>query len=66
MSQELNEPSICYPNGDMCMNCTKLYEKCNHLSFEGMRKHKKDGNDWVVICSDYVKQERVNVNYNYQ
>jgi hypothetical protein len=48
--------TMCYPNGDMCMNCTKLYEKCNHLPFEEMRKHKQDGVDYIVICSDYVKR----------
>ncbi len=49
---------VCYPNGDMCINCTKLYAKCNHLPFEEMRKHKKDGEDVIVICNQYEKKEK--------
>lgn len=53
-----------YPLGDMCMNCTKLYDKCNHLDFSKMRKHQVDSlaGEVVVICSEYTKKEAGNAN----
>ena len=45
-----------YPNGGMCMSCTKLLDNCSHLPFCEMRVTKKDKDGCkMVLCTKHVK-----------
>lgn len=51
------------PNGEMCIGCTKVHEKCNHLPFSKMQViDKRDPAYPVVKCDEYVKQSKNTTN----
>ena len=44
-----------HPKGVRCRACTKLWEDCRALPFHEMPVHRRDGNDAVVICTEFVQ-----------
>lgn len=48
------------PKGFMCLTCTHLHRKCNHLEFTKMqviKVYKEDGLK-EVKCTDFVREEK--------
>ena len=48
------------PKGFMCLTCTHLHRKCNHLEFTKMQVIKVYKEDALkeVKCTDFVREER--------
>ncbi|MCC3679187.1 hypothetical protein LLE81_00050 [Staphylococcus epidermidis] len=42
-----------YPKAGRCRGCAKLHADCSALPFETMPVHRRDGQDVVVICTEY-------------
>lgn len=42
-----------YPKAGRCRGCAKLHDNCSALPFETMPVHRRDGQDVVVICTDF-------------
>lgn len=44
------------PKGSMCMVCTRLHEKCNHLDFKLMRPIEKHKDGVIEVkCVEFKK-----------
>lgn len=46
------------PKGSMCMVCTKKLEDCSKMQFDKMRPMDKTPDAIIVICSEFVKDEK--------
>jgi hypothetical protein len=42
-----------YPKAGRCRGCTKLHADCSALPFDTMPVHRRDGQDVVVICTEF-------------
>ena len=42
-----------YPKGGRCQGCAKRDDNCSALPFHTMPVHRRDGEDAVVICTEY-------------
>ena len=42
-----------YPKGGRCQGCSKRLADCSALPFESMPVHRRDGQDVVVICTEF-------------
>lgn len=42
-----------YPKGGRCQGCAKQHGDCSSLPFHTMPVHRRDGQDVVVICTEY-------------
>lgn len=42
-----------YPKGGRCRACAKQRDDCSALPFHTMPKHRTDGSDTVVICTEF-------------
>jgi hypothetical protein len=42
-----------YPKGGQCSACAKRDDDCSALPFHTMPVHRRDGDDAVVICSEF-------------
>lgn len=43
------------PKGSMCANCMNAPRTCYHLEFEKMPVIKKDGDCFIVKCTDFKR-----------
>lgn len=42
-----------HPKAGRCRGCAKLHADCSALPFETMPVHRRDGQDVVVICTEF-------------
>lgn len=42
-----------YPKGGRCQACSKRLHDCRALPFDKMPVHRRDGQDVVVICTEF-------------
>lgn len=42
-----------YPKAGRCRGCAMLHADCSALPFETMPVHRRDGQDVVVICTEF-------------
>lgn len=42
-----------YPKGGRCQGCAKRQQDCSSQDFDKMPVHRRDGQDVVVICTEF-------------